>query len=70
MLYVSAIATIVTAFEHAPKITTQALAVIRIERPSIADPGQWESSAKESRRELIRRDEHGQPILLRVIDNQ
>jgi hypothetical protein len=48
----------------------QAIATIRIERPAIASSRAWEDSPKGSRREVIRRDERGQPLLLRLIDYQ
>jgi len=53
-----------------PAAQAQATATIRIERPAIASDKEWEHSPKASRREIIRRDERGQPMLLRVIEYQ
>jgi hypothetical protein len=50
--------------------TAQATATIRIERPAIASDKEWNQPAKASRREVVRRDERGRPMLLRVIEYQ
>lgn len=56
----------------APLIRPQAraLVMIRIERSGIANAKQWNQTPKPSRRELIVRDDHGQMVLVRVIDYQ
>jgi len=48
----------------------QARATIRILRPAIASRKGWDLSPKGSRKETIRRDEQGQPVLLRLIEYQ
>jgi len=61
-----------TAATLAPptRIETQATATIRIERPAIANSKEWQRSPVTSRREIIVRDEHGQPVLVRIIEFQ
>ena len=60
----------ITTVSKPPAAQAQATATIRIERPAIASDKEWEHSPKASRREIIRRDERGQPMLLRVIEYQ
>ena len=67
LLFASAVITIVA---KPPTAEARATATIRIERPAIASDKEWEHSPKASRREIIRRDERGQPMLLRVIEYQ
>jgi hypothetical protein len=51
-----------------PKV--DAVATVRVERnASTASAEQWERQPASSRRQVIVRDERGQPVLLRVIDN-
>ena len=69
MLLLIASTTIATV-SRPPATQAQATATIRIERPAIASDKEWEHSPKASRREIIRRDERGQPMLLRVIEYQ
>ena len=52
------------------KIGAQASAIICVERPAIATSKAWDQSPRSERREVIRRGEHGEPILVRVIDYQ
>jgi hypothetical protein len=46
----------------------QARAIVRIMRPAIASSKAWELSPKGARKETIRRDERGEPVLLRLIE--
>jgi hypothetical protein len=46
----------------------QATATARIERPSTVTARDWERMPQ--RREVIVRDQQGQPLLLRLIENQ
>jgi hypothetical protein len=48
----------------------QARATIRILRPAIANHQEWDLSPKASRKETIRKDDHGQRVLLRLIEYQ
>jgi hypothetical protein len=52
------------------RVEVRATASIRIERPAIANSKAWEESPKSSRRVIIVDDEHGRPILVRVIEYQ
>jgi hypothetical protein len=47
-----------------------ARATIRIERPAIASSKAWDQAPKAAKAEIIRRDERGQPTLLRLIEHQ
>jgi hypothetical protein len=47
-----------------------ATATVRIERPSTVTARDWERMPQAMRREVIVRDEQGQPLLLRLIENQ
>ena len=58
------------ALAPAARSQAQAQISIRIERPGIANAKQWEQTPKPSRRQIIVRDERGQPVLVRVIDYQ
>jgi hypothetical protein len=70
MLLLFTSAAIATAFSSPVRAEMQATATIRIERPAIANDKAWDQSPKASRREIIRRDERGQPLLLRVVEYQ
>ena len=48
----------------------QAIAVIRIERPAVGSGASWEQAPPWQRREVIRRGERGEPVLIRLIDYQ
>jgi hypothetical protein len=41
---------------------------VRIVRPAIASSKAWDLSPKRARKETIRRDERGEPVLLRLIE--
>jgi hypothetical protein len=43
---------------------------VRIERPATATKDEWERAPIASRREVIVRDDRGQPVLLRLIEYQ
>lgn len=49
-------------------VDAQARATIRIERPAVANSNEWENSPH--RREIIVRGEHGEPVLVRLIEYQ
>lgn len=52
-----------------PKI--EAIATVKIKRHvAIASAEQWIQQPQSSRREIIVRDQHGERLLLRIIDNQ
>jgi hypothetical protein len=51
-----------------PIVAVQATATARIERPSTVTARDWERMPQ--RREVIVRDQQGQPLLLRLIENQ
>lgn len=59
-----------TAVTLAPpaRSEAQATASIRIERPAIANSKAWDRTPAASRRQIIVRDEHGQPVLVRIIE--
>jgi hypothetical protein len=46
----------------------QATATVRIERAATASPEQWAQVPRATRREVIRRDEHGNLLLMRIVD--
>jgi hypothetical protein len=48
----------------------QAIASVRIERPSSAGKETWDRTPKARRSEIIIRDDHGRKLLLRLIENQ
>lgn len=48
----------------------RSIASVRIERPAIVNRKEWERAASTSRREIVVRDELGQPVLVRVIEYQ
>jgi len=50
--------------------TAQSIASARIERPAVANRKRWEHAPPTSRREMLVRDERGQPLLLRIIEYQ
>jgi hypothetical protein len=73
MLLLLAIANLAaTAPESQPKLQAQATAraTVRIVTPVKIDKTIWERLPKSARREVIVRDERGQPVLLRLIENQ
>jgi len=49
---------------------SQATATVRIERPAIANSKEWDRAPKAGRREIVRRDEGGQTVLLRLVEYQ
>jgi hypothetical protein len=53
-----------------PIVAVQATATVRIERPSTVTARDWERMPQAMRREVIVRDERGQPLLLRLVENQ
>lgn len=62
------IAAIAATLEPVDRAHARAIVTIRVERPAIANEKEWRISSPTSRREMIRLDEHGQPMLLRVIE--
>jgi hypothetical protein len=60
------------ALSAPPPVRTQvqATASVRIERAATANLKEWEKSPKDSRREIVVRDERGQSVRVRVIDYQ
>lgn len=46
----------------------QARAVVRVERPAVATQKEWERLPPARRRELVRKDELGRPVAIRVIE--
>lgn len=52
----------------APTQVRQATATVRIERPARVTPETWHRASTAERREVLRRDESGRAILLRLID--
>jgi hypothetical protein len=67
MLLLFAIVLDVAATDDRPK-QAQAMATIRVERPAIANETEWRQPSTVSRREIIRRDERGQLMLLRITE--
>ena len=53
-----------------PVRVQEARATARIERSQRVTQETWTSAAEDQRREIIRRDEKGRLILLRLIENQ
>jgi hypothetical protein len=53
-----------------PKAIVQATATVRIQRPSTVSGESWDRSPPEMKREVVVWDERGQPMLLRLIENQ
>ena len=49
-------------------VQAQAKVIVRIVRPAIASSKAWDLSPKGARKETIRRDERGEPVLLRLIE--
>lgn len=45
-----------------------AQAAVRIERPARVGQRQWRRAPEAQRRELVVKDQHGSPILLRLIE--
>jgi hypothetical protein len=48
----------------------EAVAAVRIERPSIAASQLWEKLPKARRKEVRIRDEQGRELLLRLVENE
>lgn len=48
----------------------QARAVGRVVRPVVATREEWEHLAPASRREIIRNDEFGRPVIIRLIEHE
>jgi hypothetical protein len=67
MLLLAAIAAIATTPAERP---VEAQATVRIERPVSASADQWERLSETKRREILVRDEHGRPVLVRLIENE
>jgi hypothetical protein len=53
-----------------PIVAVQATATVRIERPSTVTARGWDRLPPQMKREVIVRDEQGQPLLLRLVENQ
>jgi hypothetical protein len=53
-----------------PKAVVQATATVRIQRPSAVSRDDWNRSPPEMKREVVVTDAQGQPVLLRLIENQ
>jgi len=51
-----------------PKVSEQARATVRVEKPVRANSREWEKLPASSRRETIVRDESGNPLLLRLVE--
>jgi hypothetical protein len=56
--------------QQANAVVRQATASVRIERPVTANRIEWERLPKASRREIIVRGEHGEPVIVRLIENE
>lgn len=64
-----AIALDVAAIHDPPaRAQPQAMVIIRVERPAIASEKEWAQTSIASRREIVRRDERGQLMLLRITE--
>ena len=46
----------------------RARAMVRIERSAVANRTEWERLPSERRRELVRKDELGRPVVIRVVE--
>ena len=57
-------------FVPSTRAEPQAKVTVRIERAATASRQEWKNTAKSSRREVVVRDEHGRPVLLRLIEYQ
>lgn len=51
-----------------PKVTASAKATVRIEQAVRATRKEWDRQPALYRREIIRKDEHGNVVLLRIVD--
>ena len=51
-----------------PPAHAQGTVTIRVERPAIASENEWQRPSPGARREIIRLDERGRPMLLRVLE--
>lgn len=51
-----------------PQAEVQARATVRIERPATASSEQWAHVPRGARKEVIRRDERGNLVLIRIVD--
>ena len=65
MLIVAALAASTPVQAH-----QEAVAAVRIERPSIADSRAWEKLPENRRKEVRIRDEQGRELLLRLVENE
>jgi hypothetical protein len=65
LLLLAEIATRPTVASAAP-----AVASVRINRPAEASKAEWERTPRANRREIVRRDADGRPILVRVIEHE
>jgi len=70
MLLFIANTAVATLSPPSARAQAQATATIRIERPAIANSAEWDRAPRASRKEVIRRDERGRPVLLRLIEHQ
>jgi hypothetical protein len=57
-------------FVPSARAEPQAKVTVRIERAATASRQEWKNTAESGRREVVVRDEHGRPLLLRLIDYQ
>lgn len=57
-------------FVPSARAEPQAKVTVRIERAATASRREWKNTAKSARREVVVRDEHGRPLLLRLIEYQ
>ncbi|HEU5482849.1 MAG TPA: hypothetical protein VFU80_07160 [Sphingomicrobium sp.] len=64
------VAAVAIADPSPPRLAAQARASVRIERPVKVNRKEWERLPQSSRREVIRRDGRGRPILLRLVEQQ
>jgi len=51
-----------------PQVTASAKATVRIEHAVRATRKEWDRQPAAHRREVIRKDEHGNVVLLRIVD--
>jgi len=63
---------IIAAIASSPTLPAdgQARAAVRIERPAVGAADQWKNAAPSARRQIVRADEKGNLIVMRIVDYQ
>jgi hypothetical protein len=53
-----------------PQSLSQARASVRVERATISNEQYWKATPHQARKELLKFDEKGNPVLIRLIEHE